>query len=145
MNAEDSAEIKLKKLLEEVRTIKSYDGFQTLQILRTCAFSSSIECTNEAIVEAIWAELRKKSEINEEHYLQLMRYYDRIKKIDKILKLFDELVALGLKLRAFVLNSNSFRGLVLMLFILNFQYRLYDCSPCPFEEKKHKKSLEVPL
>lgn len=144
MSAHDSAEIKLKKLLEEVRNGKSFDAFQSLQILRTCV-SSSTECVNEEIVESIWAELKKKSEINEEHYLQLMRCYECREKSDEILKLFDEICALGLKLRAFVLKSDSFVSLVLMFSNLNFQYGIYDCSPCPFGKKKHKKSLEVPV
>lgn len=87
-----------------MRNEKSFDAFQSLQILRSCV-SSTIECANQEIVESIWAELKNKSEINEEHYLQFMRYYESIDKSDEIIKLFDETCALGFKLRAFVLNS----------------------------------------
>lgn len=86
-----------------MRNVKFIDAFQSMQILRLCV-NSTIECANQEIVESIWDELKKKSQINEEHYLQLMKYYEIIEKTDKIMKLFDEICALGLTLRAFVLN-----------------------------------------
>lgn len=106
LSANDSADIKLKQMLEKVRNEKVFDAFESLQIIRFCVTSTK-DFVNKEIIESIWAELKKKSKINEEHYLQLMRYYECIEKSDEIIKLFDEACALGFQLRAFVLNSDS--------------------------------------
>lgn len=122
-----------------MRNEKFFDAFQSLQILRSCV-SSTIDCVNQEIVESIWTELRKKSEINEEHYMQLMRYYECIKKSDEIIKLFEETCALRLKLRTFVLNSDLFGNYVFN--VLSFDFSVQDiswfCVPIWIEKTQRK-------